>query len=131
MTAVSALAFPGSRILAGWWKQLAPFQPRKLWVGHLFIHHVEALVTLSRDSCCDDLTRFVLKALALCPFGSVAEADERLHLGRSFLLQLLHRLQAEGLLQLQPDGSWRPTGRGDEAIARGKFATASQERLTF
>lgn len=44
MTAVAPLTFPGTRALAGWWRLLAPRQPRAMWVAHLLLHRIEALV---------------------------------------------------------------------------------------
>ena len=65
MTGTLSLAFPGSRKLAAWWRQLAPYCPQTVWFGHLLLHHVEALVRLSRPCRLDRLALFVLKALAL------------------------------------------------------------------
>lgn len=41
------LPFPGSRTVAAWWRELAPRQPTRLWLSHLFIHRVEALVEVA------------------------------------------------------------------------------------
>ena len=67
MTAVPPWTFPGSRTLAGWWRQLAPLQPRQLWVGHLLFHRVEALVGLNQMRRPDRFTRLVLDAIASRP----------------------------------------------------------------
>src|SRR5262249_35580821 len=47
MMVSSSLAYPGSRSLAGWWRQLAPLHPRAVWLAHLLLHRVEALVRLN------------------------------------------------------------------------------------
>ena len=37
MTAPSPALFPAGRTLAGWWRQLAPWQPTAVWVGQLLL----------------------------------------------------------------------------------------------
>src|SRR5436309_1662012 len=44
MDSASSLAYPGSRVLAGWCRQLQPHAPAALWVGYLWVHRVEALL---------------------------------------------------------------------------------------
>src|SRR5262249_38746862 len=97
MTVASSLAFPGSRTLAGWWRQLAPFRPFALWTGHLFLHHVEALVRLNRACRPDPFTLLVLKALTLAT--TAAGLDALLHLGKQVVGQVLRVLAEEGLVQ--------------------------------
>ena len=63
-TGASPLLFPGSRVLAGWWRQLAPVKPHAVWFGHLFLHLVEALVAVARTSRPDALGRLVLQSVA-------------------------------------------------------------------
>ena len=54
------LAFPGGRALAGWLRQVVPHGPESVWVGHLALHRVEALVDLTRPCRVDRFSRFVL-----------------------------------------------------------------------
>src|SRR5262249_49616019 len=106
MTAPSSLAFPGSRTLAGWWRQLVPLGPQALWVGHLFLHRVEALVASISSQSLQALDRFVLQAVAAENVASAQPAaddflrrlDTRLHLGEGFLRQALRGLADEGLV---------------------------------
>lgn len=130
MTGSVPLVFPGGRTLAGWWRQLAPRQPRTWWVGHLLLHRVEALAALVRPSPLDPLHRFVLQALALTPGVPLAALDDRLHLGRQLLGQLLRVLQAERLAQAASD-SWAPTDAGRAAVAHGEYARTVHERRPF
>src|SRR5690242_5192064 len=103
MTAPSSLAFPGSRTLAGWWRQLAPLAPQAVWVGHLFLHRVEALVAAVSAQPLAALDRFVLQAVAAEDAVAAQPAagnflkrlDTRLHLGEGFLQQALRGLAAE------------------------------------
>src|SRR5262245_39636042 len=114
MTGAPSLAFPGSRTLAGWWRQLAPHHPRQLWVGHLLLHRVEAPARLTRICHPDAFTLLLLKALVLeSPAegaGTPLESLEgRLHLGRQVLLQVLRGLAAEGLAGPEAAGGWALT----------------------
>jgi hypothetical protein len=131
MTAPAPLAFPGSRTLAGWWRQLTRLQPRGLWVGHLFLHRVEALVCLARTAHPDPFHRLVLQALTLSPDAAVASLDDRLHLGRQVLGRVLSGLQSEGLAQSDPAGHWTPTSLGQQALQQGKYPHPIHERRLF
>jgi hypothetical protein len=129
MTAAPALAFPGGRTLAGWWKQLAAFRPRALWVGHLLLHRVEALVTVHKPVRVDALPLFVLRAAAAG--ASVEELDERLHLGRPLVRQVLHQLKSENLLNPDLAGCCSLTPLGRQALEQGHYPRTSRERRSF
>jgi hypothetical protein len=137
MTGTLSLAFPGSRKLAAWWRQLAPYCPQTVWFGHLLLHHVEALVRLSRPCRLDRLALFVLKALALAesapgsPQETLQYVDDRLHLGRQVLGQSLRGLEAEGLTKIGPEGSWRLTILGRQALDHREYPQVRHERRTF
>src|SRR5262245_61384188 len=104
-----ALAFPGSRALAAWWPPLAPQPPEALWVGHLALHRVEALVDLVRVRRADRFTLFLLEALRLdhgrAGSAQLAGLDERLHISRPLLRQVLRSLHVEGLVRATEGGS--------------------------
>jgi hypothetical protein len=129
MTGPAPLAFPGSRTLAGWWRQLTPWQPRALWVGHLLLHHVEALARLTQLASPDPLHRLVLKALALTPGETLEQLDARLHLGRPLLGQVLRALQTEALAEAA--SGWSPTPLGRRALENGAYPRPVHQRRTF
>jgi hypothetical protein len=131
MTGVPALVYPGSRVLAGWWKQLVPWQPRALWIGHLLFHRIEALVGLHRPVPLDSLLLFVLRALALGRDQTLEQLDNHLHLGRSLLRQILHQLQADQLARSAAEGAWSLTDLGRQGLAEGAYARPAHERRTF
>jgi hypothetical protein len=141
MTGATSPAFPGSRKLAGWWRQLAPYQPQALWVGHFLLHHVEALVRVSQACRPDPFTLFLLRALALSVSDFTADAtgaaqileylDEHLHLGRQVLHQALRGLETDGLAQSCPSGRWTITGLGRDALERHEYPRAAHERRSF
>ena len=141
MTAPSSLAFPGSRTLAGWWRQLAPLRSQALWVGHLFLHRVEALVACVTSQPLGPLDRFVLQAVAAEQTDSVGgqAADEeflarlnaRLHLGSGFLRQALRALAVERLVEAGARDAWAVTAQGRAALDSGVFQQVRQERRFF
>ncbi|HXG13233.1 MAG TPA: hypothetical protein VNK04_25975 [Gemmataceae bacterium] len=131
MTVAGPLVFPGSRVLAGWWQLLAPFQPQALWVAHLLLHRVEALACVSRPRSLDRFARLVLQALTLGHERTLPALEDRLHLGRQTLYQVLRRLQQEGLVQPGPSGEWQPTGLGRHALERDEYPAVGHERRRF
>jgi hypothetical protein len=138
MTALS-LPFPGGRALAGWWRQLAPFRPEAIWIGHLFLHRVEALCRLRRAQRPDPFALLVLRALSLGPPGSANShgqeqlrwLDDRLHLGRQALLQVVRGLVHEGLAHSDAPGHWIVAEPGQQALAQGEVVHESWERQTY
>jgi hypothetical protein len=131
MTAAGPLAFPGSRVLAGWWPQLAPLRPRKLWAGHFLLHRVEALVEVSRPVGLDPFHRLVLQALDLVPQPTVPALDAQLHLGPQFLSRVLHGLRADGLAEQGGAGAWQATALARQALHQGSYEQVHQERQVF
>jgi hypothetical protein len=131
MTPVSPLVFPGSRVLAGWWKQLAPFQPQALWAGHLLLHRIEALAAARRLCHLDSVSRFVLRALAFAGAGSLQDLDQRLHLGVPLLRQLLRQLESEKLVHREEARMWSLTALGKHGLEQGSYNQVQQARRAF
>jgi hypothetical protein len=129
MTAAPALVFPGGRTLAGWWKQLVSYAPRALWVGHLLLHRVEALVAVHKPFRVDPLPGFVLRAVSAG--ASLEELDDRLHLGRPLIRQILQQLESEKLLERAAAVRWSLTSLGRQALEHGQYPRGSHERRSF
>jgi hypothetical protein len=137
MDSASSLAYPGSRVLAGWWRQLQPHQPVGLWVGYLFVHRVEALAECVEPRAIDALSLHVLRALAIDP----GEADlrepgadslpGRLHLPRPAVRQLLAGLQEHALVQRDAAGCWRLSALGRNVVRDGADLAPRRERRLF
>jgi hypothetical protein len=112
-----------------------------LWVGHLFLHRVEALVGSVRARRLDPLSRFLLQALAaeqLAPGKAALPSEEflrrldgRLHLGSQLLRQVLRALVLQGLAVDGEHDSWALTALGREALACGNHPQSGQERRVF
>jgi hypothetical protein len=137
MIAGSTLAFPSSRTLAGWWRQLAALQPQALWVGHLFLHAIEANVRLRRSHRPDRFTQLILQAVVLenthasaVEPGILERLDARLQLGRAMTGQLLRQLAADGLLEPKPSG-WDVSTLGRRVIDQGHYPRDECRRQVF
>jgi hypothetical protein len=131
MRAAPPLVFPSSRVLAGWWPQLASLAPQSLTVGHLLLHHVEALVLSERTSKLDAFTTLVLRALMLAPPRRVAELEGFLHLGPQVVGGVLRELAHAGLAEADAAGAWRLTAAGRQAQAAGRLSRPGHERRAF
>ncbi|HEV3083634.1 MAG TPA: hypothetical protein VGY66_27885 [Gemmataceae bacterium] len=131
MTAAPALAFPSSKTLLSWWTQLAPLRPSALWVGHLLLHRVEALVSAQRPCPIDPIALFVLRAVALAGQASLETVALNLALERALVRQALARLQLDKLVEEEAGGVWRPLKRGAEAVQKGLYLRGEQQRRAF
>src|SRR5450755_2918913 len=101
MPSASSLAFRGSRTLAIWWRQLAPFEPQALGVGYLFLHRLDAPATWLQRQTLDPLLVLILQAFALeqqdasAPSEvSLSKLHQRLRLDFPILRSLVHALAA-------------------------------------
>jgi hypothetical protein len=140
MTAALSLPFPGGRTLAGWWRLLAPRQPTALWVGHLFLHRIEALTRRRRSYRPEPFSLLVLRALALEQPGQanrhaaeeqLRRLDGQLHLGRQLLLQVLGGLARQGLAEGDPQAGWTLATPGRQVVEHGEIPAECYERQTF
>ena len=125
MNAVSR-AFPAAPTIAAWWRRLASFQPRALWIADLLFHRVDALVSVERSCQADPLSLRILGALAGSPTMDLLERTTGLQ--RQFLHQALVRLRAEGLIAPQ---SWQLSAVGKQALEAGRYQRSSAERRSF
>lgn len=138
MTLVTTLPFPSGRILAGWWKQLAGLEPQGWWVGHLFVHRVEAAVAVEEGHALAPLHHLILQSLALAgpsPEGLPApiplpELTARLRLSGALLGQILRQQMRKGWLEEVPRG-FRLTEAGRAALSEGKEHAPARRRQVF
>lgn len=132
MVDLSALKFPASGALADWAKQLAPFQARALWAGHLFWHRVEALVQTTVPHTLDRFALLILKALALeAPADgedALKKLRQRLHFPDAMLRQTLLALAHEGLVAQDLAGL---TALGRSAANDGSYPRRHWQRRQF
>lgn len=138
MDRASSLIFPGSKTLAGWWRQLQAHQPKALWIGYAFLHRVEASVHVVRAQAIDPLTHLVLRAVNLEQAAaanpaapvSVAPLEARLRLPTAVVQRVLLDMQAGGLLARGGDG-WLMSERGRHALEHRHYPDRVKERRIF
>lgn len=132
MTVATAPVFPSSRVLAGWWKDLAAWEPERLWVGHLLLHRLEAQVDVAKASPLDPVSGFVLETLALQSESSLEALASTLLLPRPFLQRMLEQLNQCSLIRRgEPPQTWRVTEHGTDAMHQGSFVKTQRERRIF
>lgn len=133
MSAASAPSWPNSRVLLGWWRELAGRRPQQLYVGRLLFHRVEALVRLSRSYPLDSWQRALLQLVhARLPCDrELINSFNDLQIDISFLRQLIRQLTDTGLLRQNGSGLWQMTPAGRHALQTGTATIAAQERRVF
>jgi len=133
MSAAFAPSWPGSRVLLGWWRELASRHPRQLWFSRLLLHRVESLVRVTQARSLDLWQRALLRLIhARVPRGPSPEnclAD--LQVDRQVLSQLIHELTGASLIHMNGAGTWHLTTAGRNALETGALTIPSEERRTF
>jgi hypothetical protein len=131
MTVPVPISFPESRVLADWWRDLKPHQPRSLWVGQFVLHRLDGLVRLSTLLPLDRLHLLLLRSLTpLSPFGA-ANPLHAAPIQPHFVHGILQALARDGLAARDTDGNWRATPLGVQASTDGSFQRFRDERRTF
>jgi hypothetical protein len=102
-----------------------------LWVAHLLLHRLEALVRLSRPCTLDRFTQLTLEGLALTPAPDLERLAGLLPFDGPTLRQLLGELTALGLVRADASGRWNLTDVGNQARQSGQFSQPSVERRAF
>lgn len=131
MSAASAPPWPGSRVVLGWWRQLSGRQPRQLWISHLLIHGLEALVRVRRAQPLDPWQRAFLHLLDARTGSNPKSAFDDLQMDRQILARLLRQLMDTGLVRTNGSGAWELTAAGRQALAAGSLSASEEERRSF
>src|SRR5262245_16097711 len=98
MTAEPAMALPGSRALLGWWRELGPVLPRRLWYAQPMLYRLEALAEVAGLPALDALAHSLAAFLAASPRHNAAAAAAALGVPLSLVQSLIRALTAEGLV---------------------------------
>lgn len=133
MDRASSLIFPGSRTLAGWWRQLLPYQPQAFWIGYGFLHRIDAPVSALCSRPVDPLAHLVLQAVALeqSTGAGLANLQTRLRLPVAVVQRVLVGMQDVGWLARSGPDRWHTTEPGDRALAQRHYLVPTQERRNF
>ncbi len=128
MDRAASLISPGSKTLAGWWRQLATLKPHGLWVGYAYVHRIEAPVEVVRSQPVDPLVLLILQALDIAPAD---ELDRWLCMPAAVLGGMLLAIQREGMIERIDSNRWMITERGRTAMANRCVPIRSTERQHF
>jgi|SRR5579884_993773 len=133
MSAAFVHSWPGSRVLLGWWRELADYKPQRVHLAHLLVHRVEALVLVRRPRLLDRWQRALLGlAGAHVPHGGeLISSLSALQMDPQMLGQLIRELTDSGLLHRNGSGLWQMTPAGRHALETGAVPVAAEERRTF
>ena len=133
MSAAFAPSWPGSRVLLGWWRELAGRQPQQMSVGHLLLHRVEALVRIRRSHSLDRWQHALLRvANTRVPCGGEPiNFLNDLQIDTQILGQLVRELTVNGLLYRNGEGLWQMTPAGHRTLESGVLSDTDEERRTF
>jgi len=133
MDRASSLIFPGSKTLAGWWRQLLPCQPQAFWVGYGYVHRIEAPVNVLRAQPVELFTHLVLQALALDRADSVGATglQKRLGLPAAVVQRVLVGMESDGFVVRSGALGWRISDLGADALRNQHYHRPAQERRVF
>jgi hypothetical protein len=130
MTFPRAAAFPGGRILAGWWKQLAAWRPQSLWIGSIALERVEALCSIRQSEPLAPLDGILLASLDTHVPTETSLLDRRLGVGQVLLGRLLAKLEHHGTVTGNGQG-WVLTEAGMRARQNSTLPGSRVERRSF
>jgi hypothetical protein len=122
-----ALLLPGSRVLLGWWRELAPLQPRRLWFASLLTSRLEALVEGVSVTPLEPLQFGLLRLLARTP---PHEPLPPLYLADRWLAALFQELATADLVR-QAGANWELTETGRSVQEQGAYLHPWRGRRVF
>lgn len=133
MSAAFVPFWPGSRVLLGWWRELAGRNPLQLRLCRLILHRVEVLVRVRRSRSLDRWQRALLGlASARNPAnGAFIRSLNDLQMDEQMLGQFVRELADGGLLHPSGVGSWQMTEAGRSALETGAVSVTAEERRPF
>ncbi len=131
MTVAHSIHFPGSRVLAGWWRRLAPLNPVGLWIGTFLFHGVEAPVRVTRLNQLPRFARLILQGLDCVQDRTVSGLANLLLLDQPAVLQVLRSLERDALIEAEESGVWRLTMEGRRGLQEGIYLASHLERRLF
>ena len=133
MSAAFVPSWPGSRVLLGWWRELAGRMPQQVRLSRLLLHRVEALVLVRKSRPLDRWQRALLGLASahISHGGELINSLSNLQMDTQMLGQLVRELADGGLLHRNGSGLWQMTPAGRHALETGAAPVADEERRTF
>jgi hypothetical protein len=133
MSAAFVQTWPGSRVLLGWWREVAVRKPQQLHLSRLLLHHVEALVQVRKPRPLDRWQRALLGLVGTrVPYGGESLSPfTDLQMDPQMLGQFLRELTESGLLHRNGSGLWQMTAAGRHALETGAVTITVEERRTL
>ncbi|MFL5243387.1 MAG: hypothetical protein ACJ8FY_14875 [Gemmataceae bacterium] len=131
MTVALSMQFPGSRVLAGWWRRLAPLNPVGLWIGSFLFHDVAATVQTTRPAGLSRFAHLIVQGLDIAQEKTVSGLSNLLLLDEHAVLQVLSGFERDGLVEADTSGIRRLTLKGKRALQEGTYPTSPLERRLF
>jgi hypothetical protein len=133
MSAAFVQSWPGSRVLLGWWRELAARKPQQLHLSRLLLHRVEALVQVRKPRLLDRWQRALLGLVGTrVPYGGdFLSSFTDLQMDPQVLGQFIRELTESGLLHKNGSGLWQMTPAGRHALQTGAVAISVEERRTL
>jgi hypothetical protein len=133
MSAGAAPTWPGSRVLLGWWRELAQQHPQQLFVSRLLFHRLEALVRVQRSHALDRWQQALLRLAStrLPSSGELLGSFADLQMDPQVLGQFVRQLTDFELVHRNGSGLWQMTAAGRQALTSGALSLPSEERRQF
>jgi hypothetical protein len=127
----SALTFPASHDISRVGRELSLHPPQTLWIGYLYLHHVEAPVIRRVAAEVDPIACSVLRAVQLAPPVTTVDLNRYLGLGLSFVGLMLEDLRRQDLVERAGSHGWQLTASGARAQAGASVEHACATRCSF
>ena len=128
MTLSRPAAFPGGRVLAGWWKHLATWKPQSLWIGSISLERVEALCSIHQNEPLAPLEYAVLNGLETPT--SAAVLNQHLGVGQFLVGRILAKLDQKRAVARNGQ-EWALTELGMQSRQSNSLPGRRVERRSF
>ena len=128
MTLSRPAAFPGGRVLAGWWKHLATWRPQSLWIGSISLERVEALCSVHQLEPLAPLEYAILNNLEIPTSAEVL--NQRLGVGQFLTGRVLAKLDEKKAV-VRNGQEWALTDLGMQARRNNSLPGRRVERRSF
>ena len=128
MTLSRPAAFPGGRVLAGWWKHLATWKPQSLWIGSISLERVEALCSIHQDEPLSPLENAVLNRLEVPTSAELL--NQGLGIGQFLVGRVLAKLDQKQAVA-RTGQEWALTELGMQSRQSNSLPGRRVERRSF